>query len=445
MKPNILIIDDNPDIGKALNVLFKLEGFNSTSVLDPIAGLAKLSSGQFDLVVQDMNFSEGMTSGKEGIELFENIRQIDQDMPIVIITAWTHVETAVDLVKNGAADYIGKPWDDDKLLVSVKNLLELNELQRSNVSHKQSQQAQKNELEREFDLCNIRYRSDSMNRLLQMATQVAHSDVPVLISGPNGAGKEKIAEVIQANSSCRDGPFIKVNVGALSKDLLEAELFGAEAGSYTGITKRRIGRFEAANNGTLFLDEIGNLSHDGQIKLLRVLQTGEFERIGSHETIKVNVRVVSATNADLKQAIKDKEFRQDLFYRLNLIELKLAPLKDRKDDIAPLSNLFLEKGFTIDNETNKLFQQYSWPGNVRELQNVIKRAMLLSRDKIITPLDTGIELEAGEEAVIVSDVTENSIRHALVENNSNIVETARSLGLSRSALYRRLKKYNIEH
>ncbi len=445
MASSILIIDDNPDIGKALSILFKLEGFNTVTALSPKEGLEYITETQFDLVIQDMNFSEGMTSGNEGIQLFEDIRQLDPDMPIIIVTAWTHVETAVELVKHGAADYIGKPWNDDKLLVSANNLLEINELQRNQTIYKENQRTHKSELATKFDLCDIRYRSESMARLLQMATQVAHSDVPVLVTGPNGAGKEKIAEIIQANSSCREGPFIKVNVGALSKDLLEAELFGAEAGAYTGITKRRIGRFEAADNGTLFLDEIGNLSPEGQIKLLRVLQTGEFERIGSHQTIKVNVRVISATNTDLKKAIQQDTFREDLFYRLNVIELKLTPLNQRKDDIMPLLNLFLDEGYTIDDDTMIIFQQYHWPGNVRELQNVIKRAMLLSTDKIIRKDHTGIEIDASESVMTLSDVTKESIELALADNKHNIVETAKCLGLSRSALYRRLKKYSINH
>jgi DNA-binding NtrC family response regulator len=445
MVPKILIIDDNPDICKALTVLFKLEGINTETALTPKQGLKLLSEQSFNLVVQDMNFSEDMTSGKEGITLFNDIRNIDADMPVIIITAWTHLETAIELVKNGAADYISKPWDDDKLLISVSNLLELSELQNNQLVYKQNQHSHKSELADKYDLCDIRYQSESMSRLLQMATQVSHSDVPVLISGPNGSGKEKIAEIIQANSSCKEGPFIKVNIGALSKDLLEAELFGAEAGSYTGITKRRIGRFEAANKGTLFLDEIGTLSPEGQVKLLRVLQTGEFERIGSHETLKVDVRIISATNINLEQAISEGEFREDLYYRLNVIELELPPLNKRREDIIPLTNLFLDSDYTLDDNTQSLFQEYHWPGNVRELQNVIKRSMLLATSKLITQQDVGIKLDPKQNTTTLRDVNKESIEYALTENNHNIVETAKHLGLSRSALYRRLKKFDIKH
>ncbi|TQV88720.1 sigma-54-dependent transcriptional regulator [Aliikangiella coralliicola] len=445
MSPNILIVDDNHDITKALSVMLKLEGIRCDVAHSPNEALDKLNQQHFNLVIQDMNFSEDMTSGKEGIKLFHSIREINTDIPIIIITAWTHVETAVSLVKHGAADYIGKPWDEDKLMVSIKNLLELDELRERQANFQRNQQSQDAQLSQQFDLCGVRYRSDLMSRMLQMATQVAHSNVPVLITGPNGAGKEKVAEIIQANSACKDGPFIKVNVGALSKELLEAELFGAEAGAYTGITKRRIGRFEAADKGTLFLDEIGNLSHEGQIKLLRVLQSGEFERVGSNQTIKVDVRVISATNSDLQSAIIDGTFREDLYYRLNVIELKVPALKQRKEDILPLVNLFLESGFEIDAEASNLLQQYDWPGNVRELQNVIKRAMLLSSSKMITTASIGIEIEATESSAKSNDVTREMIVNALAENNGNIMETAKYLGLSRSALYRRLKKFDISN
>jgi len=303
MKARILVIDDNPDIAHALKILFMINNIDCEHQLTPELGLAALSEHHYDLVMQDMNFTKDTTSGEEGIELFNEIRERFDDLPIILMTAWTHLETAVDLVKSGASDYIGKPWDDDKLIVTVNNLLELSELQQAQRSSAIKHNKERHALAERYDLCGLRFQSDAMFQLLQITTQIAHADVSVLITGPNGAGKEKIAEIVQANSSCKTGPFIKVNVGALSQDLMAAELFGAEAGSYTGITKRRIGRFELADNGTLFLDEIGNLSLDGQAKLLRVLESGEFERIGGSETLKVKVRIISATNADIKSAI----------------------------------------------------------------------------------------------------------------------------------------------
>ncbi len=441
----ILIIDDNPDVTKALEVLLELEGFNTQTAHTPEDGLQTFQQNDVQLIIQDMNFSSNMTSGNEGIALFQQLRDIDPDIPVILITAWTNLETAVELVKNGAADYIGKPWDDQKLIVTVKNLLELYEVQQQQHRNHRLQYENQTALKKQFDLCGIRYQSALMDRVVTMATQVARSDVPVLITGPNGAGKEKIAEIIQANSDCRTGPFIKVNVGALPTDLLEAELFGAEAGAFTGSTKRRTGRFEAANNGTLFLDEIGNLSHEGQVKLLRVIQTGEFERIGSNETQKVSVRIISATNSNLIEAIAKGEFREDLYYRLNVIELNLPSLSARKDDILLLANHFLTDEFELSHEAADKLKLYHWPGNVRELQNVIKRAMLLSSKKVISADVLGIEVATNHQTEKLAPISRQCIINALKNNNGNIVETAKSLGLSRSALYRRLKKFEIEH
>jgi len=281
--------------------------------------------------------------------------------------------------------------------------------------------------------------------LLQITTQVAHADVSVFITGPNGAGKEKIAEIVQANSSCKAGPFIKVNVGALSQDLMAAELFGAEAGSYTGITKRRIGRFELADNGTLFLDEIANLSLDGQAKLLRVLETGEFERIGGSETLKVKVRIISATNADIKSAIAKGDFREDLYYRLNVIELPLKSLQQRKSDILPLAEFFLGNEFQLTETASQTLKYYAWPGNIRELKNVMQRAKLLSADKLINSDVLGLDVELPQTISSMNneEVTENDIKLAISNASGVISEAAKQLGLSRSALYRRMKKFEI--
>ena len=452
MKTNILIIDDNKDIAHALQVLFTLNNLQCELAYSPKEGLALLKQQRFDLVIQDMNFTADTTSGEEGMQLFNDIRQIAPDIPIILITAWTHLETAVVLVKSGAADYLAKPWDDDKLLVTVNNLLELNELQDQQRQRAKCKQTQQLQLEQKYDLCNMQFRSDAMLQLLQMATQVAAADVPILITGPNGSGKEKIAEVIQANSSCKDGPFIKVNVGALSQDLLEAELFGAEAGSYTGANKTRMGRFERAHGGTLFLDEIGNLSMQGQTKLLRVLETGEFERIGGSQSIKVSVRIISATNTDIPQAIINGSFREDLYYRLNVINLKLAPLNQRKEDIFPLVDTLLKDHNQLSSRSRDLLLAHDWPGNVRELLNTIKRAQLLCNDGIITEQHLGIEiknelednLKKAAKLTPKEDVTKQDVISAIKSSGGVISDAAKALGLSRSALYRRMKKFNIQ-
>lgn len=445
MKARILVIDDNPDIAHALKVLFTINNIDSDHQLVPEKGLEALSTDHYDLVMQDMNFTKDTTSGEEGIELFNEIRQRFDDLPIILMTAWTHLETAVELVKSGASDYIGKPWDDDKLIVTINNLLELSELQQAQRSSAIRHNKKREALADKYDLCGLRFQSDAMLNLLQITTQVAHADVSVLITGPNGAGKEKIAEIVQANSSCKAGPFIKVNVGALSQDLMAAELFGAEAGSYTGITKRRIGRFELADNGTLFLDEIGNLSLDGQAKLLRVLETGEFERIGGSETLKVKVRIISATNADIKGAIARGDFREDLYYRLNVIELPLKALNQRKADILPLAEFFLGDNFQLSEMASQTLKHYAWPGNIRELKNVMQRASLLATNKLIDSDVLGLEVELPHATSRTSneDVTENEIKTAISNASGVISEAAKQLGLSRSALYRRMKKFEI--
>jgi DNA-binding NtrC family response regulator len=399
-----------------------------------------LRTEQVDLVIQDMNFTDDTTSGDEGVSLFARIREQHAEMPVILLTAWSNLETAVDLVKAGAADYLSKPWDDAKLLTTAGNLLQLAAAQRERQRLTETRHASRAALAEQFDLCGIVYESDAMHYVVAAATQVAHSEVPVLITGPNGAGKEKLADIVQANSSCADGPFIKVNVGALPADLLEAELFGAEQGAFTGANKKRLGRFEAADGGTLFLDEIATLSHEGQAKLLRVLQTGEFERLGSSTTRKVTVRVVSATNADLKKSIRDGHFREDLFYRLNVIELAVPSLAERAEDVVPLAEFFLDAEHRLSGEARRVLRSYAWPGNVRELQNSIRRACLLASGPEIEAGTLG--LEPGGE--MPKEPDEATIRNALESTGGVIAKTARKLGISRQALYRRMHKYGIE-
>jgi DNA-binding NtrC family response regulator len=325
----ILVIDDNEAVRTAFDVLFSIHGARVLTAASPADGLARLSRDAVDLVIQDMNFRREATAGEEGVALFHGIRAKYPDVPIILLTAWTHLETAVELVKAGAADYISKPWDDARLLTTVRNLLDL----RSARAEAQALRAQRRQtretLAGQFDLRGIVYESEAMHTLVSTATHIAHADVPVLIAGPNGAGKEVLADIVQANSSVRTKPYLKVNLGALPNELIEAELFGTEAGAFTG-ARARTGRFEAADSGTLFLDELGNLSGGGQAKLLRVLQTGEFERLGSNTTRRTRVRVIAATNSNLRVAIREGRFREDLFYRLNVIELEIPALAERR-------------------------------------------------------------------------------------------------------------------
>jgi DNA-binding NtrC family response regulator len=338
-----------------------------------------------DVVIQDMNFTADTTSGEEGVALFRAIRERHPDLPVILLTAWTHLETAVELVKAGAADYLAKPWDDNKLLATVENLLELSESTREVSRSRRERRQRSDQLRKNYQLDGLVFASDAMARTLELACQIARSEVPVLITGPNGAGKERIAAIVHANSTVRRGPFIAVNCGALPGELIEAELFGADAGAYTGANKAREGRFELADGGTLFLDEIGNLPLSGQVKLLRVLETGQYERLGSGRTRQVKVRVLSATNADLKAMVRAGTFREDLYYRLNVIEVNLPPLCERSDDILPLAEFFLGGRAELGDAARELLLGYPWPGNVRELKNAIERAALLSGGGPITP------------------------------------------------------------
>jgi len=436
----VLIIDDNDGVRTALELLFSIHDVDVLTASTPEDGLAILRAESVDLVIQDMNFTEDTISGAEGVALFGHIRDAHPEMPVILLTAWSNLETAVDLVKAGAADYLSKPWDDAKLLTTARNLLQLSAVQREKRELSDQRNKARTALAEKFDLCGIIYESDAMHYVVASATQVAHSNVPVLVTGPNGAGKEKLADIVQANSSCTDGPFIKVNIGALPADLLEAELFGAEQGAFTGANKKRVGRFEAADGGTLFLDEIATLSHDGQAKLLRVLQTGEFERLGSSKTRQVNVRVISATNADVKQAIRDGSFREDLFYRLNVIELEVPPLAARPEDVAPLARFFLDDEHILSEDAERLLRAYAWPGNVRELQNSIRRACLLAPRAEIEAAALGLEMCAE----LTGEPDEDAIIGALEGSNGVIAKAARTLGISRQALYRRMQKFGIE-
>ena len=443
--PTILIIDDNDAVRTALDVLLSLQNYRVIAANGSEEGLRVLATQPVDLVIQDMNFRKEATTGEEGVQLFRTIRQRFPAVPIVLLTAWTHLETAVELVKAGAADYLAKPWDDARLLTTVRNLLELRQLAAQSERAAQRRAESRAALAAKFDLCGLVFESEAMGELVTKATHVAQADIPMLLTGPNGSGKEIIAAIIQANSSVKIGPFIKVNVGALPKDLMEAELFGAEAGAFTGATRVRQGRFEAADGGTLFLDEIGNLSLEGQAKLLRVLQTGEYERLGSSATRRVKVRLISATNADLPAAIVDGRFREDLYYRLNVIELKVPPLAERMDDVLPLARHFLGEGKQLSAQAQRAMAAHNWPGNVRELINTIRRASILSTGTEISPADLGLTPPAAAiEMAVEREPDRSEIEMALARARGVIARAARDLGLSRQALYRRMEKLGLK-
>ena len=463
----VLIVDDNPSVCTALEILFDVHGIPTVIAHTPDAALEIVARGDIGAVIQDMNFSDDTTSGQEGAALFRRLRELDGDLPVLLMTAWTSLETAVALVKEGAADYLAKPWDDAKVVTTVKNMLRLRELALENHRLRAQSARARNELQDRYDLCGLVYASEAMHRVVSLAASVARADAPVLISGPNGSGKEKVAEIVHANSPRRQQPFVKVNAGGLPDDLLEAELFGAEVGAFTGATKKRIGRFEAADGGTLFLDEIGNLTPKGQMKLLRVLQTGEFERLGSTITRKVDVRIVSATNANLRQMISAGSFREDLLFRLNVIEIRISPLRERSEDVLPLAEHFLAAlghaarlGETLNEVRNSALSSgtinlpgstpgstttaageprppvapvnpapptrfspaavramlgHDWPGNVRELQNRIQRAILLCHGGVVEPGDLGLD-----DASIAAD-TARPRHHPVSEPGARVI------------------------
>lgn len=440
----LLVIDDNPSVAAALEVLFSLHDYRTVCATSPEEGLALLRRQPVDLVIQDMNFTEETTSGEEGEALFKAIRAEHPDLPVILLTAWTHLSSAVDLVKAGAADYLAKPWDDRKLLATVANLLELGQASRVLAHCATRDQRQRKELEAQFDLCGLVWADPAMERVLCLATQVARADVPVLVTGPNGSGKDKVAAILQANSAVKDGPFVTLNCGALPSELVEAELFGTEAGAYTGAGKAREGKFEAADGGTLFLDEIGNLPPEGQMKLLRVLETGRFSRLGSNREKQVKVRVISATNADLPAMIREGRFREDLYYRLNLIEIRVPPLVERPRDILPLANAFLQPGKKLSDGAVHALLRHTWPGHVRELKNVMQRACLLSPGPEIGAGDLGLPVTPVPTAANADpELDRASIEQALARAGGIVAQAATELGLSRQALYRRMERLGI--
>lgn len=442
-----LVIEDHEATAAALEILLSLHDIHTLHAATESEGLQILGSQTVDLVLQDMNFSEDTTSGEEGKALFKTIREGYPDLPVILLTAWTDVSAAVDLVKAGAVDYVPKPWDDRRLVATVETLLELRETRRQLAQDEEAAKRRKSNLSANYTLGEFIYQDPATEAVVAMACQVARSDVPVLITGPSGSGKEQFAEMIQKNSSVASGPFISVDCGALPSELIEAELFGAEEGAYTGANRNREGKFEAANNGTLFLDEIGNLSLSAQMKLLRVLETGRFSRLGSNREQSVKVRVISATNADLLKEIQSGQFREDLYYRINVIELKIPGLRERPKDILPLAKAFLPPDTQLSALIKKQLQSYGWPGNVRELRNTMQRAVLLAGSGPIEPEHLrliGAPSPAPRAAAPSPELDAKTVQTALTHHRGVVSKAAQDLGISRQALYRLMSRYNIQ-
>ncbi len=437
-----LIVEDQAPVAQALEVLFALHDVPTRVVPGAETALAAVRAGGVGVVLQDMNFSPGSTSGEEGAALFHAIRAVDPAMPVLLMTAFTSLERAVALVKAGAADYFGKPWDDARLVTTVRDLLAMRETAAQAAGRSAPLETG------EVDLRGLVFRSAAMARVVDLAVHVASADVPVLITGPNGVGKEKLAEIIQANSPRARCPFVTVNVGALPDTLLEAELFGAEAGAFTGAQRRRIGRFEAAHGGTLFLDEIGTLSLTGQAKLLRVLQTGAFERLGSSVPLHADVRLLCATNVRLPEAIEAGQFREDLYFRLNVIEIAVPALRDRPEDIIPIAQHLLGNPSApglarpLSRSAEDALRAHAWPGNVRELQNRLQRARLVASGDAITAEDLGL-CEASPVAAAPGSSERRALEELLRAHGGSVSRAAEALGLSRQALYRRMERLGV--
>ncbi len=456
--PRILVADDQADVLAAIRLLLKGEGFDIETAASPADVLKTIDSQEFDVVLIDLNYARDTTSGAEGLDLLARIRSVDPTLPVVVMTAWGSVDLAVEAMRRGARDFIQKPWDNARLLTILRTHVELSEALRKGRRLEAENIALRDSVgESSSELPQIVAESPAMKAVLKVVERIGPADANVLITGENGTGKEVITRVLHSISSRRSKPLISLNAGALAEGVFESELFGHVRGAFTDAKSDRVGRFELADGGTLFLDEIGNVPLNLQAKLLRVLETGEFERVGSSKTQRVNVRLLSATNADLQADVAQGKFRQDLLFRLNTVEIKLPPLRDRSDDIPVLADHFLRvhreryrrpiMGLTP--EAYDALSEHRWPGNVRELDHVIERAVLMSAGNVVTAFD--LALEATPEARLTAQLEEMSledaerllIKKALARFEGNANRAAEALGLSRSALYRRLQKYGL--
>ena len=440
----ILIGDDQADILEALRLLLKPEGYELETASSPGAVVRAVGARQFDLVFIDLNYTRDTTSGTEGIELLEQLHAFDSTLPIVVMTAWASIELVVDAMQKGARDFVQKPWNNETLLALVRKQIELGRALR------RSERLDSAPPSRPFDMIAS---SPAMAPILEIIERVGPSDANVLIRGENGSGKGVVARALHAASKRSAKPLVTVNAGGLSESIFESELFGHVKGAFTDARTDRVGRFELADGGTLFLDEIANVPPAGQARLLRVVETGEFERVGSSQTRRVDVRLISATNASLEDEVAAGRFRQDLLFRLNTVEIHLPPLRDRREDIPVLAAHFLTAhaqryrkqidGF--DAPALKALLDHPWPGNVRELEHVVERAVLMTTGNSIGRSALGLQppAETRIDDMSIEEVEALLIRKALVRHDGNVSKAAEALGLSRGALYRRMQRYGL--
>ena len=446
----VLVADDQPDVREALRLLLKSEDYRTETVANPSAVLSALETQDFDILLLDLNYARDTTSGREGLDLLSRIQSIDSTLPVIVMTAWGSVELAVEAMRRGAKDFVQKPWENQRLLSIIRTQLELSRALR----HSERLEAE-NRLLRAQGRPTLIAESTSMQPVLQMIARVGPSEANVLITGEHGTGKEVIAQTLHALSPRVHRAMVTVNTGGLPEGIFESEVFGHVKGAFTDARTDRVGRFELAQHGTLFLDEIANVPLSQQAKLLRVLQTGELQRVGSSRTITVDVRVISATNANLQQETAEKRFREDLLFRLNTVEIHLPPLRERREDIPLLAMHFLRQYaqryrkeiHSFDQAALSALLDHPWPGNVRELDHAVERSVLMAREDNIRASDLGLRprdiSQKGLEELSLEEVEVSLIKKALARYSGNISQAADALGLSRSALYRRLQKYGL--
>jgi DNA-binding NtrC family response regulator len=448
--PRVLVADDDTDVLAALRLLLASEGFVVETATSPVLALRAVESADFDVALLDLNYARDTTSGREGLDLLDRLHAQDPTLPVVVMTAWGSVEGAVAAVRKGARDYVQKPWENPRLLQTLRTQVELGRALRvgQRLEHE-------NRLLRRDGSPEMVATAPAMQPVLELLQRIGPSDASVLVTGEHGTGKELVARWLHAASHRAQRALITVNVGGLAESMFESEMFGHVKGAFTGATADRAGRFELADGGTLFLDEIANVPLPQQAKLLRVLQTGEYERVGASRTRRVDVRLVCATNADLRAEVAAGRFREDLLFRINTVELRLPSLRERREDIPALAALFLHRhaqryrkeveGFDAQALTTLL--AHPWPGNVRELDHTLERAVLMARERVLRPADLGLRRDPGAPATLedltLDEVERVLIQKALQRHGGNVSEAAKALGLSRSALYRRLERHGL--
>jgi DNA-binding NtrC family response regulator len=448
----ILLADDQQDIRESLRLLLKNEGYETYAAASPSEALVAIEAREFDAVLMDLNYTRDTTSGREGLDLLTAIQKVDSTLPVIVMTAWSSLELAVEAMRLGARDFLQKPWENARLLSILRTQIDLRQALR-----------RATRLEAENRLLSVESRptliaeSESMQPVLNLIARIGPSDANVLITGEHGTGKEVVARTLHALSERANRTMVTVNAGGLSEGVFESELFGHMKGAFTDARTDRIGRFEFADGGTLFLDEIANVPLNLQSKLLRVLETGEFERVGSSHTRRVNVRVLAATNVDVGAEVAAGRFREDLLFRLNTIEIRLPNLRDRLRDIELLAHHFLrvyteryrKKISGFDPAAMQSLREHPWPGNVRELDHAIERAVLLSAGPLIRSVDLGLRAAPPSgtprlEEMNLEEVEKHLIQRMLARHGGNVSQAANALGLSRSAFYRRLEKFGLE-